>query len=204
MDELDLLKQDWKRQEKSLPQVDSNEIRVMMHKRSTSIVKWIFIISIVEFVFWIGIESLSYFDNSLEMIKDLGLGTFYRASLILNYVMIAVFISLFFMNFRKIKTNDSVKSLMKNIIKTRKAVKAYVWFNVLFFSITFLIVCFAAYSQELVDQSLKVKLITLGLFFVVFVVILLLLIGFYKLLYGILTKRLHKNYEALRKIEMKE
>jgi hypothetical protein len=118
--------------------------------------------------------------------------------------MIALFISLFFINFRKIKTNDTVKSLMKNIINTRKAVKAYVWFNVLFFSITFIIVCYAAFNQELVNQSLQVKLVTLGLFFVLFVVVLLLLIGFYKLLYGILTKRLEKNYQALRKIEMKE
>lgn len=204
MDELELLKQDWKRQEKSLPKVDTDEIRVMMHKKSTSIVKWIFIISIAEFIFWIAVESLSYFEDSHEFINELGLGIFYRGSLIVNYIMIAVFISLFFINFRKIKTNDTIKALMKNIINTRKAVKAYVWFNVIFFSVTFSIISYAALNQELVNQSIQVKLTFIGAFFVIFAVVLLVLLGFYRLLYGILTKRLHRNYEALRKLEMKE
>ena len=49
MDELDLLKKDWKKQDKSLPHLSYDELYKMIWKRSSSIVKWIFIISIIEF-----------------------------------------------------------------------------------------------------------------------------------------------------------
>ncbi len=201
MDELELLKQDWKRQEKNLPQVKADEIYKMMHKKSTSIVKWIFIISIAEFIFWLGIESLSFFDDSHNIIQDLGMGMFYRISLIVNYIMIFVFIALFFRNYKKIKTNDTVKSLMRNIIITRKTVKAYVWFNLVFFSISFLVTSYLTIDKLAGDEPMKIKLLSLGLLLVIFVVVFLLILGFYKLLYGILTKRLYKNYKVLKKID---
>lgn len=201
MDELDILKKDWKRQEKNLPHVDSSEIEQMMHKKSTTIVKWIFIISIAEFIFWIGIESLSFFDDSYELINDLGLGTFYRVSLIVNYVMIFIFIALFFRNYRKISTEDNIKKLLKNIIITRKTVKAYVWFNIIFFSISFLVSSYMTMDKMASGEPLKVKLIAIGFTLVALIVIILLIILFYRLLYGILTRRLTKNYKILKKIE---
>jgi hypothetical protein len=204
MDELDLLKQDWKRQEKTLPHVDKDEIRAMMHKRSTSIVKWIFIISIAEFLFWLILESLSNFEDTEGMIKAIGIETFINVSTVLNYAMIFIFITLFFINFKKIKTNDSIKGLMKNIIKTRRTVKIYVWYNIIFFSVFFLIGGFLAIDQFTNGEEMKVKIISNAIFIVVFVVVLLFLIGFYRLLYGILTRRLYKNYQALRKLELKE
>ena len=201
MDELDILKKDWKRQEKNLPHVESDEIKVMMHKKSTTIVKWIFIISIGEFLFWLGIESLSFFDNSYELINDLGLGTFYRVSLIVNYIMIFIFIALFFRNYRKISTEDSIKKLLKNIIITRKTVKAYVWFNIVFFSLSFLISSYMTINKMASNEPLKVKLIAIGFTILALVVIVVLIILFYRLLYGILTRRLNKNYKILKKIE---
>lgn len=201
MDELDILKKDWKRQEKNLPHVESNEIKHMMHKKSTTIVKWIFIISIAEFLFWIGIESLSFFDNSFQLIKDLGLGTFYRASLVVNYTMIFVFIALFFRNYKKISTEDSIKKLLKNIIITRKTVKAYVWFNIIFFSISFLVTSYLIIDKMSSDEPLEVKLFAIGFTLVTLVIVLILIILFYRLLYGILTRRLTKNYKILKKIE---
>ena len=49
MDNLDLLKKDWKKQEKSIPQLSYDELYKLIWKRSSSIVKWIFFISIIEF-----------------------------------------------------------------------------------------------------------------------------------------------------------
>jgi TRAP-type C4-dicarboxylate transport system permease small subunit len=201
MDELDILKQDWKRQEKNLPHVDSSEIKQMMHKKSTTIVKWIFIISIAEFLFWLGIESLSFFDDSYELINDLGMGSFYRYSLIVNYIMIFVFIGLFFRNYRKIKTEDSIKKLLKNIIITRKTVKAYVWFNIIFFSLSFLVSSYMTITKMASSEPLQVKLIALGFTILALIIILVLIVLFYRLLYGILTRRLSKNYDILKKID---
>ena len=51
MDELEILKKDWKKQESSFQQIGEKEIYGMLHKRSSSIVKWILIISVLEFLF---------------------------------------------------------------------------------------------------------------------------------------------------------
>ena len=49
MDELELLKKDWKNNNAQFKQVSENEIYGMLHKSSSSIVKWIFIISIFSY-----------------------------------------------------------------------------------------------------------------------------------------------------------
>ena len=170
MDELELLKQDWKRQENSLPHVDENEIRKMMHKKSTSIVKWIFVISIVEFLFWISLELIGNYENANQQMQILGIEAFYKVSSVINYVMIFVFISLFFINFRKISANDSIKGLMKNIINTRKTVRFYVWYNIIFFSIVFLFAGFIVLGQVTDGEELIVKLKLAALLIVIFVI----------------------------------
>jgi hypothetical protein len=201
MDELELLKQDWKRQEKTLPHVNADEIRKMMHKKSTSIVKWIFIISIAEFLFWIGIEALSLFDDSFEVIKDFNLEGFYRVSLVVNYAAIFIFIYLFYRNYKKISVNDSIRGLMKNIIITRKTVKAYVLFNLIIFSISFVVIAYTGLDDMIGQESMKVKVFSVVFMLIFFIVVLLLIVGFYVLLYGILTKRLYKNYQVLKEID---
>ena len=60
MDELELLKKDWKKNDGQFKQVSENEIYGMLHKSSSSIVKWIFIISIVEFLV-LRLMDLSFF-----------------------------------------------------------------------------------------------------------------------------------------------
>ena len=53
MQELDILKQDWKKSETEYKQFSSEELYRMIHKNSNSVVKWLLIISIIEIVFWI-------------------------------------------------------------------------------------------------------------------------------------------------------
>ena len=64
MDELDILKQNWKRNAENFPKFSEQDIYAMLHKKSSSIVKWILIISVLEFVFWLGISFLMK-DNHL-------------------------------------------------------------------------------------------------------------------------------------------
>ena len=52
MDELELLKNDWQKDNANYPKLTYDEIYKMLLKKSSSIVKWIFIISILEFIFW--------------------------------------------------------------------------------------------------------------------------------------------------------
>ena len=52
MDELELLKKDWETSSKNYPELNKEELYKLIYKRSSSIVKWIFIISLLEFAFW--------------------------------------------------------------------------------------------------------------------------------------------------------
>jgi uridylate kinase len=61
MDELDLLKKDWNKEPSSTNKVSVKDIYAMLHKKSSSIVKTLFYISIAELVFWIFINTIPYF-----------------------------------------------------------------------------------------------------------------------------------------------
>ena len=52
MDELELLKKDWQKEDSKYPKLSYDEIYRMILSKSSSIVKWIFIISLLEFAFW--------------------------------------------------------------------------------------------------------------------------------------------------------
>ena len=73
MDQLDKLKKEWQNREQELPKLSYNSIYNMLLKKSSSIVKWIFIISIIELLFWIGLNLVIPEDN-LKLINEMGIG----------------------------------------------------------------------------------------------------------------------------------
>ena len=130
MEELDLLKKDWKKQEQHQPQLSYNEIYKMIWKRSSSLVKRIFYISLIELGVGISIVALIFFikpealENDAAVTPQWMTWFSYASTLVIFY-----FIYKFFMNYKKISTTSSVKDLMQNIISTRKSVKYYVIYN---------------------------------------------------------------------------
>ena len=98
MDGLELLKKNWKKQEATLPKVSYDEIYKMIWKRSSSIVKWIFIISIFEFVIGVllnvGLADKEYW-NSLEQL-DLKEVTIWIYGI--NYLITLFFVFRFYKN----------------------------------------------------------------------------------------------------------
>ena len=198
---LDLLKEQWKKQNKNLPKYNQNELYAMLQKKSTSIVKWIFVISILEFLFWIGLEIVSYFYDFNDVIDEINLTYFYRITLVINHIVIIGFIVLFFIRYKKINITDNSKELMRSIIKTRNTVKAYVWFNVVFFIISFVITNYYTVKHLSIEEEGFIWGYILGVFIVMLVFVGLLLL-FYRIIYGTLIKRLYKNYEQLKKLEL--
>jgi ABC-type bacteriocin/lantibiotic exporter with double-glycine peptidase domain len=204
MDELDLLKKDWKKQEGSFQQISEKEIYGMLHKGSSSIVKWILIISVLEFLF-LRLLDLSIFldDEYSNRMKEHHIYDFEKFVTIFNFVVLLVFIYYFYRNLKAINSSSSVKKLMQDIINTRKIVKYYVWYNLVLVGITSAIVI---YSQFMYDKNINHLYDKYQLFFILggffFVIIILLLFWlFYRLLYGILMRRLEKNYNELKKID---
>lgn len=205
MDELEILKRDWKKKENSFNQVSEKEIYGMLHKRSSSIVKWILIISILEFLFLRILDISTFFDEDYSNQMKLNhIYEFEKYVTLLNFFVLSIFIYYFYKNFKSINNSSSVKKLMTDIINTRKTVKYYVWYNLILVGISSMFIIFSMfnYNKQINSFYLENKLffIFIGLTIVVFIIVIIWL--FYKLIYGILLKRLLNNYKELEKIDL--
>lgn len=215
MEDLDLLKKAWKKDSQSFHQVTENEIYKMIHKRSSSIVKWILIISILEFIFWTVINIFFLGEKYIKQkySRDIWnyvieINTFYNS---ISYIVVAVFIYLFYKNYRQISTVSSTKQLMTDILKTRKTVIYYIWFNIIFFvfgTLTIMYVQlnydskFAKLTEAIRNDNTNIILLKQIGFILIFLSIMVVIIWlFYKLIYGILLGKLNRNYKDLKNID---
>ena len=212
MDELDILKKDWQKQEEKLPKLSYNEIYSMILKKSSSIVKWIFIISLLEFVLWTGLSFFMKDSESMKRFESYGADNIMIPISVIGYIILAYFFYRFIMNYKTISATDNAKVLMENILRTRRTVKEYVGFNLIYlFVVTFIVLGIQMNRDtdmiNLVEQAsangqlLKFYgtfvLITLVILAIAIAVILL----FYYLIYGLLLRRLNLNYKELKKLE---
>ena len=206
MEELDLLKKDWQKNENLFEQVSEMEIYRMLHKKSSSIVKWILIISILEVLLWTGISLLFNTDDYLKEIHGESYIALFKYLTVFNYSVVTVFILIFYKNYKNISTITSTKQLMSDILKTRKTVQYYVWYNLgmIVFSMIIGFVLAFSLNPKVHELTLNTKVFTLtillcGAFLLLFVGLFWL---FYRLIYGILLKKLYRNYHELKKIDL--
>jgi len=212
MEELDLLKKDWKRNENKFPRVSEQEIYAMLHKNSTSVVKWIFLISIFEFAFFLALTLLLN-DNKGTTKMESYLNDYTMITItIIDYGIMVYFFCQFYINYKKITTTDRVKNLMSNILKTRKSVSTYIFVKISFIVIL-LIAMFILYfnnepemisTRHIAEEKGKVAMLYL-VYFAAVTISVAVFAGviwlFYRLIYGLLLKRLRKNYNELKKID---
>lgn len=207
MDKLEQLKKDWKAKEKLLPRYGTEELYAMLLKKSHAIVKWILVISIIEFVFW---TVLGFYMNDDKFWKEVGsihLTSFVVVVSILNYVIVPVFIWLFYKRYKAISVTDNAKSLMENILKTRRVVKSYILYQLIVTGVvSFVSFLFSVIYLKLGDQSVELSqwLIIVGVGILVVIIYVGVIWLFYKLLYGFFLRRLRKNHHLLDKIELQE
>jgi len=201
MKELDLLKKDWKKTENSFEQISETEIYKMIHKKSSSIVKWIFIISIIEFVVLnaIGfllpddtIHQLGWLENLIQVLN------------FLSYGLALFFMFLFYKNYKTISTTSTTKKLMESIIKTRKTVQYYIYSILATGLLAGIFVGFYLIRKAFIEnnQSVMITFFESLVLFIFIAIILGLVWLFYRIIYGFLLKRLQKNYEELSKIDL--
>ena len=208
MKELDLLKKDWQKND-AFEQVSEVDIYKMLHTKSSSIVKWIFIISILEILLWTLISLIFNTDDYLKKIKHEELEVYFEILTYFNYAVILVFIYLFYKNYVAISTTVSTKQLMKDILKTRKTVQCYVWYNLGMVGFSMMLGFFMAFTynpevvalMDKIDNNTKIMVITIGIFVFIIAAFLGIFWLFYRLLYGILLRRLYANYKELKKID---
>ncbi|MEM6514946.1 MAG: hypothetical protein AAF688_02095 [Bacteroidota bacterium] len=212
MDELDLLKKDWQKtsyvDNKQLTSVD---IYPMLHKKSSSIVKTLFYISIAELVFWVILNTIPYFasDEYRAELETMFHGsTWILIFTIFSYAVILLFVYLLFKSYKDISVTDNVRKLMKNILKTRKVIKYYVLYNLI---MAFLSISYGMYESATNDPEVSAQFAEFS-DKQMFVAMLFMIVGaglfigliwiFYRLIYGILLKKLNRNYNELKKLEV--
>lgn len=216
MDQLELLKRQWQEREQELPKLSFDEIYKMLLKKSSSVVKWIFFASLIEIAIWIGLNFLIP-DSQKTINEGMGLSRIFTLMNVIHYTIFAAFIYLFYKNYISIQTTDSVRHLMKKILKTRRTVRYFVYYNIGTAILTLIAVNIYYYFNkehlyELLKTTFPDSYATIDLasfttvFFVTQVIVGLLLIGFialiYYLVYGLMLRRLKGNYVELKKIEL--
>lgn len=206
MKELDLLKNDWQKNNSSFVPIQEVELYKMLHKKSSSIAKRIFVISVFEILFWTGISLFIHTDTYSTNIK---IELFFKIFNYFNYGVIFIFIYLFYRNYLAISTLVSTNKLMNAILKTRKTVQYYVWYNLIIVFISMIIGFYIGFTNNTKTLILKDDFTVNNTNLFVLIAIVVVCIGivfglfwlFYKLLYGVLLRKLLSNYKELEKIE---
>lgn len=210
MEELDLLKKDWKRAEGGFAQVSEQDIYKMIHKSSSSIVKWILIIGIAEVIVWTLINTLGGTDEYLRRINSEEFTSGLKMLTYVNYAVIVFFIYLFYRNYVTISTVSNTRQLMKDILRTRRTVKYYVWYNLGMIALSLIVGFVVAIVCSPEVAGLKDKMMhdnvvlmkTIGVLLIVLLICLAVVWVFYRLVYGTLMRKLLVNYKELKKIDL--
>lgn len=213
LDELDLLKKDWQKKETNLPRLTYEEIYKMIWKKSSSVVRWIFYISIIEFLLPHLLYLIPSFRNEMDynFAKSLGIDNWIIALTIVQYAVAIYFIFQFYKRYREISVLDDAKKLMNKIFRTRRTVKHYVLFCLAMVLLIFgVFIVGMALDDNLVETlNLKnqnvdpdqLKWLLIGVMAVAGILFTGLLAGIYFLLYGLLTRKLSRNYIELKRME---
>jgi hypothetical protein len=202
MDELELLKKDWETSSENYPEFDKEELYTLIYKRSSSIVKWIFIISLLEFAFWTLISFSFKGSKDLEKMESYDVNYILYPLMFIGYAVLIYFFYVFYKNYKSITATENTKMLMERILKTRKTVKHYVIFNLVFMCISIVVGVYIELTNNPDVQNTLARiqsegdgnttvfyLIVIGVSIFAMVVITAILLGFYYLIYGLLLKR---------------
>lgn len=210
MEELDLLKKHWKKEE-NFPKINKDEIQRMLHKNSSSIVRWILVLCSAEFILGLSLkgyylfkesDKIEVFDMSLELIGTLATG---------------YFLVLFFREYKKIKSFTDTKSLMNSILKARDWVKKYIIVTLGIILVQWIIglIDFKLYEafkkgylagsgnnyDENMQRTIFPDIMVITALLVTFSIITLVLFLYYKFVYIRLIKKLKKNYDELIELD---
>lgn len=200
MENLDSIKDLWKNQGESTIRFSQSDIHNMVQKKSSSIVKWILIISILEFLLPNLVFIFTDIDATRLFYQKYGLTMIMQFYGIVHIIIIIGFIFVFYKNYKNISAGSNVKGLLSNILKTRRTVKNYIYYNLTIMGIIGLHMFYVVYHSlqfmnELPNKSNMV--IIWGISIILLALVLFIFWLFYRILYGFLLKKLKKNYAEL-------
>ena len=204
MDQLEKLKGVWQDQNDSTIKFTKSDIFGMIQKKSSSVVKWILIVSIIEFI--LPNLILLFTDNtaSKKLYDNYDLNSTMLNYTILYVIIIIGFIYYFYKNYKNISADNSVKELLHSILLTRKTVKYYINTNLTLAGIIGIHVFYKVFNSPVFMDKLPENtnmLIVWVTAIAVFAFVLFLFWCVYKIVYGFFLRKLNRNYKELLKNE---
>lgn len=219
--DIDILKKTW--QETPVkPKYGSSEILEMLNSKSRNYVKYIFWISVAEFLVFLGItvyyiingDEGSSFIRILEKIGvkrteklEMDFEHLYFGLKMLSLLVTAFFVMIFYRNYRKIHVESNLKKLILQIVRFRKTVNAFILTNIGLLVVFTAVLTFFVF-RTMAAQEIHLNNPTLIGFVTGIVITLLLSIAliwlYYRVVYGILVNRLGRNLKQLEEIERSE
>ena len=199
--DLDHYKKAWNNQPEETNKVSAVDIYKMAHASSSSIVKWIFIIGILEFVVFNSLYFMVDTKESTKIYKDLGLEPTVFYSQIIAYAILIYFLFQFYKNYRNISVVENTKNLLSKIVKTRKTVRNYVIFNLSYLLFIIVILTYKMAAVEFSHFNMKQMSLFIAVMTLASIAVLGVFYLFYQLLYGILLRKLKKNYKEISTLD---
>ncbi|KQK24872.1 beta-carotene 15,15'-monooxygenase [Chryseobacterium aquaticum] len=219
--DLDSFKKTWQEQPVQ-NKYDNDEILQMLNRKSRNYVKYIFWISVIEFVLFTAFGLFYILQNKesntfLTSLQKLGVQQNEQLQDIFDNIYLAIkaftllitgyFVVKFYQNYRKIKVEEDLKEFISRIIKFKKTVNAFILINILIVVVfTSALTIFGIYAIQnqnttLADSSIIAFIVS---FIISTVLCVFLIWAYYRLVYGILIKRLDKNLTQLKEIDSQE
>ncbi len=204
MKDLKQLKEKWAQQNFE-KQYSKEELNGFLRKKSTYSIKWIFYLSIAEFLVYMGLPLFSpNYIESFAYYKSLQLFGFSIFITITGYILLLYFMWRFFKNYRKITVTSSVKEHLSTILSTRRAVNQYFYANVGLLLIFTFVVFVRAFQMDSSLIGLEQEDISFLIICFVIGIVVALVLGLYGLLYyfvyGRFLKPLKRNEKELRQL----
>lgn len=219
--DLDNFKETWQKQTVE-PKYDSSEILQMLNRKSRNYVKYILWISIVEFLLILMVSVYYIYEghegeNFLNILERLGisktpglehsLDLFYSVMKIISIIITAYFVVRFFISYKKIKVESNLKVLILQIMKFKNTVNIFIVTNILLLVLITVFLTFFMFAV-LSRQNIHLDSATLIGFITGLLVSLVLSIAliwlYYRIVYGIIMRRLGKNLSQLKEIEKQQ
>ena len=218
---IDQLKEAWQKQ---MPRdtYGTAEITAMLNRRSRNYVKYILWISIAEFAAFLlmGIYSWFYSGSSgsfYEIMEKMGVEVTdelqmnfehtYFLLRVLGFLALLLFIILFYRSYRRIDVHSSLKDLISQILAFKRSVFAFVIVNIVL--LVFFSTVIGVFSLRVLhDQQIELDDAKLAGFLIGITVATIMGIGiflvYYKIVYGIIMRKVDRNLEQLRAMEQEQ
>lgn len=219
--DLDSFKKTWQEQPVQ-PKYNNNEILKMLNNKSRNYMKYIFWISVAEFLLFsvLGVFYLiqsNESDSFISILEKMGvhkdsqlvtkLDNIYLIVKILSLVVTGFFVLKFYQNYRKIKIEEDLKAFITRIITFKKTVNAFILTNIgLLLILISTLIGFAFYILNVQNIEINNSAFTgfiVGIIVGTILCVILIWV-YYRLVYGIIMSRLDKNLGQLKEIESQE